>query len=266
MWFGLLCALVFGGVFGSFANVVIWRFPRGESLSTPGSHCPSCDSPIRWYDNIPVISWMALRGACRDCRVRISPRYPMVEAASAFLWGAAFLRFGFTWRALFAAAFFYMLLILSFIDLDTKRLPNPLVAVLAGIGAAGAVASAALGVPAVPLIGSGNPLVLAVGGAVLSAGPALAIALVYAGIRKREGFGMGDVKLLGAIGLYLGPFGPMVLFFASVLGAVIGVWQGSRSGEGMTASIPFGPFLASAAVIVTFVGPAVWTWYWGLIR
>ncbi len=264
-WSGGVSVLLMGLVFGSFANVVIWRFPRGESLSHPGSHCPACGAPVRWYDNIPVLSWFVLRGRCRDCGSAIPVRYPLVELASGALWLLAWALFGASWRTLFAIAFFYLLLILAAIDLDTFRLPNRLVALLAVLGGAGVLLSKATGLELVPLIGRGDPLLMALGGAVASAGLALGIALAYAGVRKREGFGMGDVKLLAAIGVFLGLYGVMVLFIASVLGAVVGVVHGVRCERGLLAKLPFGPYLALGAVIVTAAGPALWSWYAGLM-
>jgi leader peptidase (prepilin peptidase)/N-methyltransferase len=254
--------------FGSFANVVIWRFPRGESLSTPPSHCPQCDTPIGWRDNVPVLSWLLLKGRCRSCAKPIPVRYPLVEAFSGMLWLAAALNWGVTIQAAFAAAFFYLLLILSFIDLDTMRLPNPLVGLLALIGIVGSLIAQLAGVAAVPLVGfSGwlaSPLLASAVGALVSGGLSLLIALVYSGIRKTSGFGMGDVKLLGVIGVFLGPYGLMTLFFASLVGAIAGIVAARRSGESLTRRSPFGPFLAAGAVLVSFIGPAVWTWYAGI--
>lgn len=267
--FFALIMFVLGLAFGSFANVVIWRFPRKESLSSPPSHCPSCDAPIRWHDNIPVVSWVALRGRCRACGEPISVRYPLVEALSGLLWLIAALEFGFSLRAGFAAAFFYLLLILSAIDLDAYRLPNPLVGLCAAVGGVGAFLYQVTGLPAVPLVDFGgwlaSPLVAALVGALLSSGLALGIALLYARMRKREGFGMGDVKLLAAIGLFVGPYGLLVLFFASVAGAIAGIVAALRSDEGLAKAYPFGPFLAAAAVGVSLYGPGVWGWYMGLV-
>jgi leader peptidase (prepilin peptidase)/N-methyltransferase len=259
---------VLGLAFGSFANVVIWRFPRGESLNSPPSHCPACDTPIRWYDNVPVLSWILLRGKCRACGSRISPRYPAVELLGGLLWLAAALEFGVSARAAAAAAFFYLLLILAFIDLDTMRLPNPIVGLLAAIGLAGSAIGQVSGLDVVPLVDLGgwlsNPLVGSLVGAVVSGGIALAIAAAYSAVRKSSGFGMGDVKLLFAIGLFLGPYGLMVLFFGSLVGAIVGIAVASRPGGSLTSRYPFGPFLAAAAVIVALVGPDVWAWYLGL--
>lgn len=259
---------VLGLAFGSFANVVIWRFPRGESLSSPPSHCPQCDTPISGRDNIPVVSWLLLRGQCRSCGKPIPVRYPLVEALSGALWLAAALTWGVTVQAGFAAAFFYLLLVLSFIDLDTMRLPNPLVGLLAAIGLAGSIFSQLTGLAAVPLVDLGgwlaSPLLASIVGALVSGGFSLAIALAYAAIRKSSGFGMGDVKLLGAIGIFLGPYGLMTLFFASLVGAVVGIVAARRSGGSMTSRYPFGPFLAAGAVLVALVGPSVWAWYTGV--
>lgn len=262
---------ILGLAFGSFANVVIWRFPRGESLSHPPSHCPNCDTPIAWRDNVPVIAWLRLRGRCRSCGSPIHVRYPTVELLGGLLWLTAALVFGFSMRAVFAAAFYYLLLILAFIDLDTMRLPNPLVALLAGIGALGALLSQILGgawmVPLIDFGGwLGQPLVASAVGLVVSAGLALAIAMAYSAVRKASGFGMGDVKLLAAIGIFLGPYGLLTLFFGSLAGAVVGIVIASRSEGSLTSRYPFGPFLAAAAVLVSVVGPGVVAWYLGLMN
>jgi leader peptidase (prepilin peptidase)/N-methyltransferase len=266
-WAFLALAATLGLAFGSFANVVIWRFPRGESLSHPSSHCPRCETPIRWHDNVPVLGWLLLRGRCRSCAEPISPRYPAVELLSGLLWAAAALAFGFGARAVFAAAFFYLLLILSFIDLDTMRLPNPIVGLLAVLGLIGSALAQFSPVDAVPLVGFGgllaSPLLASIVGAVVSAGVALSIALAYSAVRKADGFGMGDVKLLGAIGIFLGPYGLMTLFFGSLAGAIAGVIVAARNGGSVTAKYPFGPFLAAGAVVATLAGPTIWGWYLG---
>jgi len=258
-------------VFGSFANVVIWRFPRGESLSHPGSHCPKCETPIVWYDNIPVLSWILLRGRCRACGEPISFRYPAVEILSAALWLLAGLLFGLSGQTVAAICFFYLLMILAFIDTDTMRIPNPLVAALFGLGLVGAILGQVLRLPVVPLVPPGPgllgmPVVQSLVGALVSAGVALAIAGAYALVRKTRGFGMGDVKLLGAIGVFLGLYGLLALFLGSVAGAIYGIAVGRGEEGAMRRRFPFGPFLAAAAVLVTAVGPALWGWYVGLFR
>ncbi|MHB8706187.1 MAG: prepilin peptidase [Coriobacteriia bacterium] len=260
-----------GLVFGSFANVVVWRLPRNESLSVPPSHCPSCETPIHWYDNVPIVSWLLLRGRCRACDAPISVRYPFVEAASAMLCVVAAIRFGVSWRSIFAAALFYLLLVLSVIDLDHMRLPNVLVATMAGIGGAGVALSSVTSSVTVPLVGLPvdhswwQPIALALAGGVLGGGVTLAISAAYQAIRGKSGLGMGDVKLLGALGLYVGPYVPLILFVGSVIGTVYGVLVQRTSGEGMKARIPFGPFLALGAVFTVLWGERALLWYLGLV-
>lgn len=266
-----LALSLLGLVFGSFANVVIWRLPRGESLSHPGSHCPKCDTPVAWYDNVPVLSWLVLRGRCRSCGEPISFRYPTVELLSALLWLLGGALFGLSWQTAAAVCFFYLLMIMAFIDADTMRIPNGLVGLLLGVGLAGAVAAQFGHVPVVPLVPPGPgvlaaPVAQALVGAVASSGVALAIALVYALIRKTSGFGMGDVKLLAAIGVFLGLYGLLALFVGSVAGAIYGVAAGRGEEGALRRRFPFGPFLAGAAVVVTAFGPAMWSWYASLFR
>jgi len=266
-WFFLFALWGFGLLFGSFANVVIWRFPRGESLSTPGSHCPQCDVPIAWYDNVPLLSWMVLRARCRHCGARISPRYPLVEAASGALWLLSGVVFGMTVRTGFAVIFSYVLLILTFIDIDHRRLPNKLVGALGVVGVLGVAAGALLGTPALPLVGLSRDGVLSTApvsaalGVLLGGGLSLAIAGLYRVARGRTGLGMGDVKLLGVMGLYLGPYVLMALMLGSILGASWGILATPRQ-DGISAThIPFGPFLAAGAVVTAAVGPALWNAY-----
>jgi len=145
--------LLFGLVLGSFANVVIWRLPRGESLVSPGSRCPGCGTPVRWHDNIPVISWLLLRGRCRSCEEPIALRYPLVELISGLLWLVAALVYGPSAQAAIGGLFFWTLLVLAFIDLDTMRLPNPIVASLAALGVLAALISQLTALELVPLTG-----------------------------------------------------------------------------------------------------------------
>jgi len=265
-WYFSLSMTLFGLLFGSFANVVIWRQPRGESIAHPGSHCPGCDAPIAWYDNIPVASWLVLHGRCRHCHEPISRRYPLVEAASGALFLVAALVWGPSVRAIFGAALFWFLLVLSMIDIDHMRLPNPLVGALALVGLLGALLSQLLGWQVVPLVGVGargltaQPLVAAGIGVLLGAGLPAAIALAYRAIRGTSGFGMGDVKLLGALGIFLGPYVLLTFFIASLLGA-IGALVGVRKAGIKGRHIPFGPWLAAGGVITSIVGPALVRWY-----
>jgi leader peptidase (prepilin peptidase)/N-methyltransferase len=257
---------LFGLLFGSFANVVIWRVPRGESIVRPGSHCPTCDAPIAWYDNVPIVSWLVLRGRCRHCHEPIALRYPLVEAAS----GALFLLPALVWgpglRAVFGATLFWFLLALSLIDLEHMRLPNPLVGALASVGLLGALISQLLRWDAVPLVGIGahglaaQPLAMSATGVLLGAGLPAAIALAYRLIRGKSGLGMGDVKLLGALGIFLGSYVLLNVFLSSLIGAFWGIV--SRGSESLAQRrIPFGPWLAIGAVLTAIFGEALWSAY-----
>lgn len=272
--FYLVSLAVFGLIFGSFGNVLIWRVPRGESIVSPPSHCPRCGHDVRWYDNLPVLSWFLLGGRCRDCGEPISWRYPAVEAASAALWVLAGARWGFSASTPFAIAFVYLLLILSVVDIDTRRLPTVLVAVLAAFGIVGAVVGQATGLPVTPLVGvarSGwlsSPLAAAAAGLVLGGGLAWGLAALYRVVRKRTGLGAGDVRLLGALGLFLGPYVVLAFLIANLAGLVVGLvrmaWPRGSADTGAAGSIPFGPFLAVGALLSALAGPALWAWYLGL--
>ncbi|MDO8880756.1 MAG: prepilin peptidase [Coriobacteriia bacterium] len=270
-WFFTMSMGLFGLLFGSFANVVIWRVPRGESIAHPGSHCPACGTGIAWYDNIPVLSWLVLRARCRSCGAGIRVRYPVVELASGELFVLAALAYGVGVRAVVAAAVFWLLLVLSVIDLDHLRLPNLLVAMLAVLGLLAALASEYGQLLVGPLTyhtqASGSltgPLANALTGAVLGAGVSAGTALLYGVVRKRRGLGMGDVKFLGALGLVLGPYVLMSIFLGSVIGMVVGL-SGSRGMRLSEKRIPFGPWLAAGAVITALHGPAMWAWYLRLV-
>jgi leader peptidase (prepilin peptidase)/N-methyltransferase len=270
--FFLTSITVFGLLFGSLANVVIWRVPRGESIVSPGSHCPSCGQAIAWYDNVPVLSWLLLRGRCRACGDAISWRYPLVESICGALWLAAGLRFGMSAEAAVCAALFFLLTVLSFIDLDTYRLPNVLVATLAALGTAAALASQFTGVRAAPLVGVApdgllaQPALAALAGCALGAGLSALVAAAYSALRDRAGLGAGDIKLLGAMGLFAGPYVIMVLSLGSVVGAVAGTAAAVRSRESLaTHRLPFGPCLALGCVATVLAGPQMWAWYLSLL-
>lgn len=246
-------AFVFGLNIGSFLNVVIWRVPRGESVVRPPSHCPRCDQEISHRDNVPVASWLLLRGRCRHCSEPISARYPAVELLTGLLFAAMTLRFGISPEL---PAFLYLASIgvaLSLIDLDTKRLPN--VIVLPSYVSAGVLLSVAAAA-------SGewdNLLRAALGMAVMYA---FYFALV---VIKPGGMGFGDVKLAGVLGLYLGWLGWGVL----VVGLFLGFLSGGVIGGALMAAgratrkskIPYGPFMIAGALVAVFVGAALAGWY-----
>jgi leader peptidase (prepilin peptidase)/N-methyltransferase len=236
---------------GSFLNVVAWRLPRGESLLLPGSHCPGCERPVRPYDNVPVVSWLALRGRCRDCRAPISMRYPLVEALTAALAAGVVLTNDGLHDVLLGLVLVVLLVPIALIDLDHRIIPNR----LTGLGALAALAIGAVtdlgGVPQQLLAGA------AAGGFLLV--PALA---------RPGGMGMGDVKLAGMLGLFLGREVVVALLVALLAGTVVGLAIMARRGaqEGRRTTIPFGPFLAAGGVVALLAGPAIVDWYLATFR
>lgn len=269
-WFAILTFALFGLLFGSFANVVIWRVPRGESIVSPGSHCPRCERPIAWYDNIPIVSWLVLRARCRSCGEPIPVRYAAVEAASGALFAVAALRFGLSWAAPVAAVLFWLLLVLSVIDFDTMRLPNALVAALGGVGLTAALMAQVTGVRLAPLVGMSSsglladPVPAALFGALIGVAISGGLAALYGVVRGRRGLGMGDVKLLAVLGLFLGPYVIICIFLGSLLGMVAGLLA-ARGRSAADTKIPFGPWLAAGGILTVLAGPALWQWYLGLI-
>ncbi len=250
--------------------MLVWRVPRGESIVSPPSHCPRCGHELRWYDNIPVVSWLVLRGRCRDCGAPISPRYPVIELSSGALWVLAGWWWGVSAAAPLAIVFFYLLLVLSAIDLDTRRLPTPLVAALAAAGALAAVTAQLTGLPFGPLAGLATtgwlaqPVAASGAGLAAGAGTAVVVALLYRMVRGREGLGFGDVRLLGAMGLVLGPFVLLAYALGNFIGVLFAVPQAlllRNKGPLAARSIPFGPFLAAGGVLTALWGPAIWVWY-----
>lgn len=276
--FGLIVFALFGLLFGSFGNVVIYRLPRGESLSHPGSHCPECESAIKPSQNIPLLSYLLLKGKCQNCATPISVRYPIIEALSALLFCLAYVMANNIIQALFLAALFYHLLLLSAIDFDLRRLPNPLVASLALFGVLG-VGASYFTVPAswklIPLINSLSqaysvaPFFGALSkysalsstffGLLLGVLPILLLSMLYYFVRKRNGFGMGDIKLLAALSPFLGfatiavlPLAAFVALFALVF---------ARKSIDSSTKIPFGPFISIATVLILLFTLPVSDWY-----
>jgi leader peptidase (prepilin peptidase)/N-methyltransferase len=244
--YAAVLAGLFGLLLGSFINVVAYRLPRGESLAFPASHCTSCDTPIKPYDNVPVLSWLRLRGRCRACHGPISARYPVVEAATAVLLVAVVLAKGADRDAWLALAFVLLLVPVALIDLDHRIIPNKLMLV-------GTVVSVALVLLTKP--DSLTEHLIAAGGA---GGFLLIAALAYP-----AGMGMGDVKLAGVMGLFLGrSVGPAMLV-ALVAGSVVGAAIIARKGaqEGRKTAIPFGPYLAVGGIVGLFAGDPIVEWY-----
>ena len=256
-------AFALGAIVGSFLNVVIHRYPRGESIVMPPSHCPHCLARIKPYDNVPILSYLWLGGRCRACRAGISPRYPLVELANALFYLAAFQRTGPTPGFLAIAALASMTIVLIYIDLDIQILPD--VITIPGIVIGLVIGATHLGALYPELLLS-KTLLESVTGAAAGAGILLVISLTYKLVRKVEGMGLGDVKMMAMLGAILGwePLFPLLLF-ASITGAITGLLVAAKSSEGMMAAVPFGVFLGIAFLVVLFFGPTLWRWYLALL-
>jgi leader peptidase (prepilin peptidase)/N-methyltransferase len=238
-----LIAFVFGAMIGSFLNVCIWRIPEEKSIVFPASHCPKCGKSIRPFDNIPVLSWLILRGKCRDCGKPISPRYPLVEMLTALLSLVLFWKYGLSLQYLAAFLFAAALVVITFIDFDHQIIPD--VISLPGIPVFFLLAVFVMG------IGFFDALI----GLIIGGGFLYLVAVGYELIAKREGMGGGDIKLLAMIGAFLGWKSLFfVVFMSSILGALVGIVLIMIKGKDMKYAVPFGPFLSIAAVMYLFVG------------
>ena len=244
MWIAV--AALGGLLVGSFLNVVIARLPEGESLMHPGSRCPHCGHPVRPYDNVPVLSWLWLRGRCRDCGEPISARYPLVEALTGVLCALVVVAKGADEDAWLGIALVLTLVPITFIDLDHRIIPNRIV------GPSAVVALVILALTDVDALPDHLIAAVAAGGFFLLA------ALAYP-----RGMGMGDVKLAALLGLYLGSSVAPALLAAMLSGTLVGGAIIARKGvaEGRKTAVPFGPFLALGALVGLFAGPDIVDWY-----
>ena len=242
----IVYAAAVGAVVGSFLNVLIYRVPRRRSIVRPGSACPSCGAPIRWFDNLPLLSWLALGGRCRRCRAPIGIRYPLVEAAAAVVAALAVWRYGLTVLAAEVVLFAWLSIALGVIDLEHRILPDVMTYPGIALGLVGA------------WLGGWTTWPLALLGAAVGAGLPIIVIVLYKLLRGEEGMGWGDVKYLAAIGAVVGPRECLwVLVLAAVAGAVIGIGLIlAGRGSGKTA-LPFGTFLALAVVVWLYL-PPVW--------
>jgi leader peptidase (prepilin peptidase) / N-methyltransferase len=235
----VVAAGLFGAVIGSFLNVVAHRVPLGESLVSPGSRCPECGAPVKAYDNVPVVSWLLLRGRCRNCGAPISPRYPLVELATALVFAAVVAVRGFDDDLVLELPFVAALIALAAIDYDHKLLPNKIVYPLA-----------VYGVIATLLVDQDDLVENLIAGAGAFAFLLLAV-LAYP-----RGMGMGDVKLAGAMGLFLGQSIIPALLVAFLSGTAVGVVILAREGAaGRKKAVPFGVFLALGGIVGVLAGP-----------
>jgi leader peptidase (prepilin peptidase)/N-methyltransferase len=228
-----------GALLGSFLNVVIHRVPLGESLVTPGSHCPTCNAPVRPYDNVPVVSWLVLRGRCRSCGAPISVRYPAVELLTAACFAAVVAARGFDDGLWLELPFVACLIALAGIDLDHKLLPNKIVYPMAAYGLVVSLIVVTDDFPEHLIAGAGAFTFL------------LIAVLAYP-----SGMGMGDVKLAGAMGLYLGVSVIPALLAAFFTGTVFGLAVIAREGaQARKKAVPFGIFLAIGGLVGVLAGP-----------
>lgn len=270
---GAVAAL--GAIIGSFLNVVIHRVPREESIAFPASHCPSCAAPIKPYDNVPVLSWLALGGRCRACRAPISPRYPAVEALTAALFALTFwLRSGLTLSLPFDLVFVAAVIALVFIDAEHMILPD--VITLPGVLFALVARAVVPNLYGVGFVGAEYPqmppwaisLAGAVLGAIVGGGFLWLVGWLWERLRGVEAMGLGDVKMMLMVGAFLGwPLTVMTIFFGVLTGSVVGVALMLRRGErDMQMLLPFGIFLGLGALVSLLVGTPVAEWYAGQFR
>ncbi len=250
-----IAIFIFGTIIGSFLNVCICRIPAGQSVISPASRCPQCGRAIAWYQNIPIISFLLLRGRCAGCGVAISRRYPLVESLTGMLFVWVFLRFGLEWATPVYWLFVAALVVITFIDLDHQIIPD--VISLPGI------VVGFLTILLVPWISWLDSLL----GILLGGGSLWLVAEVYHRLTGQEGMGGGDIKLLAMMGAFLGWQAVLpVIFFASLVGSLVGVpLMLLKRADGKLA-IPFGPFLALGGLVYLLWGQQLLMWYMGFLR
>ncbi len=271
-----LAALLFGLVIGSFLNVCIVRLPRGRSIAKPPSHCPRCKEPIRFYDNIPIISFLLLRGKCRSCGEPISWRYPLVELMNGLFYVWILREFGPGGEAFLIMAFCSSLIVVTFIDFDHQIIPDliTLPGILVGLTLAPFFMyplTDALPFNLGSLLphagGYLNAFINSFIGIIMGGAPLFLIGLLWEKLRHVEAMGGGDVKLMGMVGSFLGWKGALLTIMLGALsGSVVGILLIVLQHHKMEKVIPFGPFLAAGAVASAFYGADIISWYLGLIR
>ena len=275
--FYVICGFTFwlGACIASFLNVVIWRVPRGESIVSPPSHCPKCNAAIKWYQNIPILSWLALRGKCANCKEPISPRYIIVEAIGGVLFLSVFIQT----QGVFAAdrgllppfamlsivvmwIWVSLMIVGSMIDYDHKLLPD-------FVTVGGMVLGVVYGGIDSLLWGSWLFLLNSLGGLAFGFGLLWLIRWLGSKVFKREAMGMGDVFLMGAVGALFGPVAVIVtLILSSVFGSVVGIGMIalSKTKFGRFVEIPYGPYICMGCLVWMFYGPKLVNWYLALLR
>ena len=243
-------AVALGAILGSFLNVLILRLPNEESVVYPGSKCPKCQTPIAWYDNVPILSWIVLGGRCRSCKAGISVQYPLIELLVAVLWGLAVWQYGVTLTALTAALFGTILLGIAVTDARHYLIPDEYT--LGGL---------VLGL-ALSLRGGVDGLIEAAIGAAVGFGVLYAVAVLGEKVFRKEAMGGGDIKMMAMVGAFVGWQGVLLtIFLGSLLGTLVFVPLQIKQKR----LVPFGIFLAAGAALVFVVGDALIEWYWGLV-
>jgi len=253
-----IISFITGSVIGSFLNVCIYRIPRNLSIVTPSSRCPSCNSPIKPYDNIPLLSYLFLRGRCRGCGTKISPRYPLIEFVNAVLYVLVFWKYGLDWHTVAYFVFCSTLVVITFIDLDFQIIPDRIT--LPGIPAGLLAGSFLLPDPFMrfSLLGVKSSLI----GAAAGFGLYALIAVLGRRIFRKDAMGGGDIKMMAMIGAILGWKGVILTtFLGSLSGSVIGILSVLIRGREKGSLIPFGPFLALGSLITLFYGQEILSWY-----
>lgn len=244
----------FGACIGSFLNVCIYRIPKSESITHPGSRCPKCLEPVRFYDNIPIISYLILLGRCRNCKVRIPLRYPSVELLGGMASLCLVLKFGLHLETAVLFVFIATLLVATFIDVDHQIIPDTIT--LPGI-VVFFLASFVM-----PDISWAQSLI----GIITGGGSLLAVAWIYSLLTGKEGMGGGDIKLLAMIGALTGWKGVLFTIMASsAIGTLAGISVMIKTGKNMKLAVPFGPFLSIGAILYIFFGPQIIYWYFNLL-
>ena len=253
MWPLIVIAALFGAVIGSFLNVCIlrWGAEPKESVVSPPSHCPKCGIGLRWYDNVPIVSWLVLRGRCRGCRTPISIQYPMVELATALIWAFVVWRYGATLEAFRGAAFGTVLLGIAMTDARAYIIPDEF-----------SLGGLAIGI-LFALAAGKQPLGVALLGAAVGFGMLWLVAIAGEWMFKQEAMGGGDIKMMAMVGAFLGWQGTLLtVFLGALIGSLIFV---PLSLMGRKQLVPFGIFLAIGAAATYLVGPAILTWYSGYL-
>ena len=245
----VLAAALLGLIAGSFLNVVIHRAPLRQSVVWPASHCPACGEPIGPRDNVPLLSYVLLRGRCRNCKARISARYPLVEALTGVLFAGAAYEFGLGLELLSALALVLTLVALAGTDLEHRLLPNAIVGPAALVGFT------------LSVLESPERWWIYLVSALAIAGGLFALSLAYPG-----GMGMGDVKMGGMLGAFLGPYAALAVFVGALCGAITGGLLMVVGKMQRRHALPFGVFMAVGGIVALFIGPELWEFYLDLVR